>query len=394
MDAKTMQEKIDLREKLIADMRALNDSVKNEKGEVREMTAEESEKFAKMNEEVLRLHAEITEERRAQTLAGFSTFAPNADEGKKEKTDEMRNFEAYLKGEKRDLVIDGASNTAGALAPTMFVEEIIKDLFKDTSLLGRVRQFTLNRAQDIEAPVETEMADAAWTGETSEITADTTQSFKTKKIGCNRLGKLVKVSKKTILASAFDIPSLLSEELTYKLRCALVNGILNGRGSANNEPLGVFTASADGVSTAQDITTAGATITADEIIKTKRKVSGGYRANGIWVIHPDIVTDLLTLKDNNGQYIWRSGLLPGDPDMLDGSPIFESEFAPGTKAAGTYAALFGNFDQYWMTMLNQISVQTLLEKYAEFGLVGYLSEVFAGGSPVSEKAFARLKYKA
>ncbi|MCF0223320.1 MAG: phage major capsid protein [Fibrobacter sp.] len=387
----TLQNKIDLREKSIKEMRAIHEAAKDEAGEARALTGEEKAKFDKYAEEVRQLGIEIDAEKRENILGGFSTSAPVADVA--QKSDETRAFEDYLRtGEKRNLVIDGEGSTAGAIAPHQFMNELIKDIEKSTPLFNSVRKIMLSKVQALDIPYETEMSDAGWLAETAEVTADTTQAFSTKAVGCDRLAKLVKVSEKAVLSSAFDLSALVRNELAYKLRCALENGILNGTGTGM--PLGVFTADAKGVTTARDIQTAATgIIDADTIIKAKRKVASEYRAGGVWVMHPDMVAQVLTLKDNNGQYLWRSGLQPADPDILDGSPIIESDFAPNTTGTGNYMAVFGNFNEYWMTMLENIQVKVLQEKYAEFGLIGYTGTIFAGGLPVREKAFARIKSK-
>lgn len=387
----SVQEAIDTRENLIVRARELNEKALSEK---RDLTAEEKTSYDKMKADIRTLLDGINAEKRSAELDGFSKAIPLSEpEERNAKRDGMEEFRNYLRtGERRDLIIDGVSQTASALAPKEFVEEIIKSLQKETQLVGRVRTIPLVKAQAIDVPKETaEISDASFTTETGTIAADSQQAFGTVTLGADRVGKLVKVSKKAVLSSAFDVSSLVSEELSYKLRCALENAILNGTGSG--QPTGIFATSGANALTAAnvDVTASSATaFSADDIIKTKRKVKSAYRANAVWVLHPDIVTDALLLKDKNDQYLWRSGLLPGDPDILDGSPVIESEFAPNTKTTGLYVGCYGDFSKYWMTILEQISIQVLMEKYAENGFVGYLAETFAGGAPINEGAFSRL----
>lgn len=390
----SVQEAIDVRENIIAKARELNERAIKEN---RALSAEEKTSYDKMKADIRSLLDGINAEKRSAELAGFSKEAPAVQgETREAKKDGMEEFRSYLRtGERRDLVIDGTGNTAGALAPTAFVEEIIQELQKETQLVGKARTIALSKAQGIEVPKESaEISDASFTTENGAVAADTQQSFTTVSLGADRVGKLVKVSKKAVLSSAFDIAALVREELAYKLRCTLENAILNGTGTG--QPMGIFATSGANALTAAnvDVTAASSTaISADDIIKTKRKVKSAYRAGAVWVMHPDIVTDVLTLKDKNDQYLWRSGLQPSDPDILDGSPIVESEFAPHTKTTGLYVAAYGDFSKYWLTMLEQISVQVLLERYADTGFIGYLAETFAGGAPINEGAFARLVLK-
>ena len=308
----------------------------------------------------------------------------------------MEEFRQYLiSGEKRDLVVDGVSNTAGALSPQEYVKKILANVQSEVKVLDRCNVIHLNQAASIGVPTESvDAADAAWTTEVPvSLTADSTWAFGKRELGANQLIKLVKVSNKLIKTSAFPIDQLVGDKLSIKMRQALENAIIKGDGSG--KPLGVFTASASGVSTGRDVTTGTAlTISADDIIATKRNVKQAYRSKGVWVINPEILTDVILLKDNNDQYIWRSGLTDNDPDRLYGSEVIESDFAPSAKTGGSYVAVFGDFSNYWVTMVDQISVQVLKEAFATSGEVGYLATAFADGAPVLEEAFSRLKIKA
>lgn len=401
MDFKTMtrQEKLDTRENLIHQMRALNDGCKDEKGEVRSFTAEEENKYNGMAEDVRQLTALISEEKRSEQLAGFADSIPvpgSEGESREAPSKEMEEFRQYLiSGEKRDLVVDGVSNTAGALAPQEYVKKILANVQSEVKVLDRCNVIHLNQAASIGVPTESvDAADAAWTTEVPvSLTADSTWAFGKRELGANQLIKLVKVSNKLIKTSAFPIDQLVGDKLSIKMRQALENAIIKGDGSG--KPLGVFTASASGVSTGRDVTTGTAlTISADDIIATKRNVKQAYRSKGVWVINPEILTDVILLKDNNDQYIWRSGLTDNDPDRLYGSEVIESDFAPSAKTGGSYVAVFGDFSNYWVTMVDQISVQVLKEAFATSGEVGYLATAFADGAPVLEEAFSRLKIKA
>ncbi|MBQ3649378.1 MAG: phage major capsid protein, partial [Treponema sp.] len=237
----SLQEAIDTRENLIVRARELNEKALSEK---RDLTAEEKTSYDRMKADIRTLLDGINAEKRSAELDGFSKAIPLSEpEERNAKRDGMEEFRNYLRtGERRDLIIDGVSQTASALAPKEFVEEIIKSLQKETQLVGRVRTIPLVKAQSIDVPKETaEISDASFTTETGTIAADSQQAFGTVTLGADRVGKLVKVSKKAVLSSAFDVSSLVSEELSYKLRCALENAILNGTGSG--QPTGIFATS-------------------------------------------------------------------------------------------------------------------------------------------------------
>ena len=246
MDFKTMtrQEKLDTRENLIHQMRALNDGCKDEKGEVRSFTAEEENKYNGMAEDVRQLTALISEEKRSEQLAGFADSIPvpgSEGESREAPSKEMEEFRQYLiSGEKRDLVVDGVSNTAGALAPQEYVKKILANVQSEVKVLDRCNVIHLNQAASIGVPTESvDAADAAWTTEVPvSLTADSTWAFGKRELGANQLIKLVKVSNKLIKTSAFPIDQLVGDKLSIKMRQALENAIIKGDGSG--KPLGAI----------------------------------------------------------------------------------------------------------------------------------------------------------
>jgi HK97 family phage major capsid protein len=379
---------------VIKQMRELNDAAKTEK---RSFTAEETEKFSKMQKDERELKSKIDAEERDNTLKGYETEKPGTPEpeernGPAEK--ELRVFNNYLlTGEKRDISV-GANG--GALAPQQFVKQVIAEVEKATPLITRVTQFHLTQASSLGVPnQDADATDADWTSEVPDsVTADATLKYGKRELNPNTLVKLIKVSDKLIKTSAFDIDSIVRGKVSAKMGNAFEKGILNGTG--NGQPLGMFTASANGIPKSRDVTGSNTTtaLKADSVIQTKMSLRQAYRARAVWIMHSDIFTDVLLLKDNNGQYMLRQGLTAGEPDRLLGNEIIESEFAPNTKAAGAYAALFGDPQYYWWAMVNQIEIKILNELYAEKNQIGYKGTAYADGQPTLAAAFARMAYAA
>lgn len=402
-DNMTLQEKIDTREHTIKALRELNEGCKNENGEIRSMTAEENSKFDAMKADVENLTAMIDAEKRSNVLGGFATSVPV--EGKVQNpVDPMADFRSFLSLEKRDLYVDGVGATASSLAPEQFIKEIIHNLEEASPIIKRVNTVHLSKVASIGVPYESAAAsDAAWTDEIpASITADSSLAYGKKTIGANQLVKLIKVSKKLLKTSAFNIDQLVSSKLQYLMGQAIEKGILSGTGDAGAtaQPQGIFDTTGSGKIDANvsDVQTAtNAVLSGDDIIKAKRHLKQGYRSNAVWIFNPEIVTGLLTLKDSNGQYIWRSGLTAGDPDTLDGSPIIESIYAPdgktsGTATTGNYVGAYCDLSKYWLTIVDQLEIEILKELYSGTSEVGYKSTLFSDGLPVLSEAFARIKW--
>lgn len=376
------------RAKLIAELRAMHELAQKEN---RAFTDDESKAFAEKEAEVRKLSQEIAAEEREALLKGFTTELPKTEgESRGEVSDKMKEFRNYLlNGEKRDISVGSGG---GALSPQEFVAEIIKGVENDSPLYGLVRKFPLSEAKSLGAPYEAaDASDASWTAEVpvSDITADATLAYSLRELSPNTLVKLIKISDKLVKVSALPIEQIVKEKITEKLVAAFENGITVGTGSG--QPLGVFTASANGVPTSRDVTTDGATLASDDLIKTKMSLKPAYRRKARWVMSTDILTDCLLLKDKNDQYLWRPGLRDGDPDTLLGLPVIESAYAPSTKTSGSYIAVLGDFSYYWWAYVDGIEIKNLVELFALKNQLGFKGTAYADGAPVLAEAFSRVK---
>lgn len=376
------------RAKLVAELREMHELAQKEN---RAFTDEENKTFAEKEAEVRKLSAEIAAEEREALIKGFTTELPETeDESRGEVSDKMKEFRNYLlNGEKRDISVGSGG---GALSPQEFVAEIIKGVENDSPLYSLVRKFPLSEAKSLGAPYEAaDASDASWTAEVpvSDITADATLAYSLRELSPNTLVKLIKISDKLVKVSALPIEQIVKEKITEKLVAAFENGITVGTGSG--QPLGVFTASANGVPTSRDVTTAGATLASDDLIKTKMSLKPAYRRKARWVMSTDILTDCLLLKDKNDQYLWRPGLRDGDPDTLLGLPVIESAYAPSTKTSGSYIAVLGDFSYYWWAYVDEIEIKNLVELFALKNQLGFKGTAYADGAPVLAEAFSRVK---
>ena len=236
----------------------------------------------------------------------------------------------------------------------------------------------------------TDATSAEWTTEVAAAGEETTLEYGRREFKPYRLAKLIKLSK-TLMRHAPMAERTIMDEMIYRIGTAQENAYLNGSGT--NQPLGVFTASANGIPTTRDVAT-GNTATAvsfDGLINAKYSIKEQYIRGASWIMHRDLAKTLALIKDTNGQYIWQPAVALGQPDTLLGHVAHMSEYAPNTYTAGKYAAVFGNFfEGYWYCDADTVYIQVLNELFAVNNQVGYLVEYFGDGMPVLPEAFARV----
>lgn len=313
-------------------------------------------------------------------------------------SDSYRNtFLAYLKAEatRERLGLQTSKDPKGGyLAPMQFVANLIK--FLDDAVFMRQLSTVLpplSSAVSIGVPSwDSDPGDADWTAEVpaSDISEDDSATLGTREMMPHLLTKLVKLGLKLMRSAAINAESLLTDRLGYKFAVSEEKAFLTGSG--NKQPLGIFTASSDGISTGRDSTCTGATaFTADELIDAFYTLKGQYQANASWVVSREFARRCRKLKDGNGQYLWQPGLV-GMPNTILDRPYFQSEFAPSTFTANQYVAVVGDFKNgYWIADSLEVEIQRLGELFALRNQVGLLGRKETDGAPVLEECFVRLK---
>ena len=285
------------------------------------------------------------------------------------------------------------SDVAGGylVAPQQFVNTLIKAVDNQTWIRQWATISTVSNAQSLGMPyLAADPADATWTSELLIGSEDSTMTFGKRELNPKPLAKYIKISNK-LMRLAPNVESLVIERLAYKFGVTYEQAGLTGTGA--NQPLGVFTASADGISTGRDVSTGNTTtaIQTDGLLEAKYTLKGQYWPAARWLFHRTAIKNIAKLQDDTGNYIWQPSVQLGQPDMLFGVPVFSSEYAPSTFTTGLYVGIIGDFKFFHIADALDFSVQRLNELYAATNQVGFIGRLESDGMPVLEEAFARVK---
>ena len=303
-----------------------------------------------------------------------------------------RAFNAFLiNGETRALQADIDTSGGYLVTPVQFVDALIKAVDNLTFIRQWATTYTVANADALGVTsLDNDPADPTWTSELLIGTEDSTMSFGSRELHPHPLAKYIKVSRK-LLRKVPSVESLVISRLAYKFGVTMENNYLNGTGAG--QPLGVFTASANGVTTSRDVSTGNTatTIQFDGLVEAKYTLKPQYWPRARWVFHRDGAKQIAKLQDDDGQYIWRESVRVGEPDMLLGLPVFMSEYAPSTFTTGLYVGILGDFSFYWIADAMNLEMQRLVELYAATNQVGFVGRLESDGMPVLAEAFVRVK---
>ena len=279
----------------------------------------------------------------------------------------------------------GEDSEGGYLVPDEYERKLVQAL-EEENIFRRLATVINTSSGDRKIPVVTSKGDAVWMDEAEQYTLSD-DSFGQTSIGSYKVGTAIKVSEELLNDSVFDLPSYIAKEFARRIGAKEEEAFLIGDGIG--KPTGVFHATGG----AEDgATTAGASITFDDVMELFYSLRSPYRAKGVWLLNETTVKALRKLKDSTGNYLWQPSVTAGVPDMILNRPYYTSTFVP-ELAAGNKVMAFGDFKYYWIADRQGRSFKRLNELFSMTGQVGFLASQRVDGKLILPEAIKTLTVK-
>ena len=390
-----------LREKranLWNETKAFLDSHRGEDGMI---SAEDNATYEKMEADVVALGKEIERlERQAaidreldEPTASPLVSRPTAPTDRKQgrASDEYRNaFWGMIRNraaapQVMNALQIGTDTEGGFLVPDEYERTLVQAL-EEENVLRSLCTIIQTSSGDRKIPVVASHGTASWVDEEGTI-PESDDVFGQITIGAHKVATMIKVSDELLQDSVFNIESYIAAEFARRIGAAEEDAFINGDGTG--KPTGLLHAT-NGAGTG--VTTAGATIAADEIIDLVHSIKSVYRKKSLFLMNDSTIKAIRKLKSIEGQYLWQPGLKEGQPDMLLNYRIVTSPYMPEV-AAGKKVILFGDFKSYWIADRQGRSFQRLNELFAVTGQVGFRATQRVDGRLVLPEAMKCLAVK-
>lgn len=307
--------------------------------------------------------------------------------------------EPFTDAERKAMQGDNWEEGGVLLAPQTFVTQVIRAV-DDAFVVRRLcTVYSGVSPNGLGVPyLGTDVDDADWTAELTESSTTGVKLGK-RELKPKELKKAVLVGRKLLDNTVIDFEAFIQQRIAYKFGKPMESAFMTGDGV--NKPLGLFTASTDGISTSRDVDTASnSAIVGDDLVDAFYSLKPQYMERATWLFHRNLGKAIRKLKTSStGEYIWQpfgmvgNSLQGNTPGTILGRPFVMSEFAPSTISAGNYLACVGDFSFYWVADGESLRVQRLNELYARTSQIGYHVEASCDAMPVHEEAFIRLKFK-
>ena len=390
---------LELREKrknIWESAKAFLDTVRDENGLV---SAENTERYEKMENDVVQLGKEIERLERQQAMDAIlskPTSQPIIEQpGNGTQIEKLkgRASQAYAQAfwnsirhkgfiDVQNALSVGTDSDGGYLVPEEYEKTLVDKLQEENFFrkLGTV----IHTSGDRKIPVVTGHGEASWMEENG-LYPDSQDTFGQQSIGAYKLGTAIRVSEELLNDSAFDVETYIANEFARRIGTKEEEAFLIGDGKS--KPTGVFGSAELGV-------TAGMkSITFDDVIDLYHSLRTPYRKKAAWILNDSTVKTLRKLKDNNGNYIWQPSVTVGTPDTILNRPCYSSSFAP-ELAAGKRPLIFGDFSYYWIADREYRSFKRLNELYAANGQIGFLASQRVDGLLMLKESVKALEVKA
>lgn len=345
--------------------------------ENRDLSGEEAEQFARMNDDIDALDARrknildiearerAIDESRAKlgvpTDFGTRTVAPA------EKTDSDIIREIAL-GERRSFSFeqrDVTKASTGAPVPTSFYNTLVEHLVIQGPMLDGnvVTILTTNGGENLQIPRTSTYTAPAITAEGSAISESdpTFGSFVT--LGAFKYAATFQLSREVVEDSGINLLDFVARQAAVGMGTAVNAGLTTGTGTV--QPNGIVTTASSAVTGGTGL--AGVP-TADDLITLVYTCPSPYRRRGAsFQMRSATLASVRKLKDTTNNYIWAPGIQPGQPDQLLGYPVLENPDVPAT-ATGAKSVIFGDMSSYYVRQVRGID-------FARDDSVGFVNDL-------------------
>lgn len=129
----------------------------------------------------------------------------------------------------------------------------------------------------------------------------------------------------------------------------------------------------------------------DRLIDLIYTLKAGYRAGGTFVFNRGTQAAIRKMKDLDGNYLWQPAVSAGEPSLLLGYPVVESEDMPAI-ATDSYSVAFGDFRRGYL-VVDRVGIRVLRDPYSAKPYVLFYTTKRVGGGVQDFDAIKLLKFE-
>lgn len=375
MDLKKM---LEMRAQKLATLKAL---IEKAKAEERAMNQDEITSFEALETEIRELDKTIAALEKARELTESEPQVPVEEEKRSVEERDYEAFDALIRSEEtRAGELTKGDN--GAVIPTTIANKIIEEvveicpIFQDSDRYNVKGTLSIPYYDKSTSDITMEYADEFTDGESK------TGKFKSINL-TGFLGRAITdVSISLINDSSFDVVGFVIRRMSESIAKFIEKELL--KGTPNK---------IDGLSKGvQELKTAGANFTADEIIDLQELIPDAYQANAYFIMSRKTRTAVRKLKDGQGNYLLNKDANSRWGYTLFGHDVYTSANMDDVKAGAT-VMYYGDYTGLATKVSENINIKVLTEVKARQHAVEVLGFVELDAKVQNAQKIAKLVIK-
>jgi HK97 family phage major capsid protein len=338
--------------------------------EERDLTAEEREKYDRINKDLDERAAlirdvqaaEAREHEIAESMRGLEDVARPVESREAVSSTDADILREIIAGDRRGYTFgiearDLLKTSSNSPVPTTFSSQVIDQARLVGPMLDPsvVTVLTTASGEDLVLPSLASWSTAAIEAEAATID-ESDPGFGKTTLKAYKYSFLVQLSSEFMADSNIDVMGFVSQQAGNEFGYRINNALTTGTGTV--EPFGIVPKTTLGTTGGTATATAGTGhFTADNLIDLVYSLDGaarrlpgfGIMANG------SSIGAMRKLKTSSGDYVFVPSLQPGTPDTILGYPLIENP-AMASVGSGAKSVIAGHFPSYYVRSVGGLQV--------------------------------------
>jgi HK97 family phage major capsid protein len=211
-------------------------------------------------------------------------------------------------------------------------------------------------------------------------------NFGSIKLGNTIVASLALISKSLINRTDVDIVPFIVNEVAKAIALFLEKELLNNA----NGSVGNGATKLGGLANATQSLTGATTQVIDsaELVSLQLKVPQVYQADAAWIMHPNTLGYIQSLKSTTGKFLMGNTLSEGGLFTLLGKPVYVSDQMPQMGVSAN-EIFYGDFSGLHVKLTQGVQMQVLNERFADQYAVGVVAVVECDSAIVEPQKIAK-----
>ena len=242
----------------------------------------------------------------------------------------------------------GTNSDGGYLAPVEWDRQI-RQKQRETSPMRQIAQVQPTSVGAYSTLWNNDVWGSGWVGETAGRPQTSTPTLEQLTFEAGEIYAMPAATQRLLDDSAINIEQWLADSVEAEF--SRQEGIAFISGNGVNKPRGLLTyvtgGASDGVHPGGNLETfnsesASEIPNGDTLLNFKYTLSAPYRQNARFYMNSQTAATIAKMKDGQGNYLWREGLVADEPSTLLGRPVTIDEAMPDI-GADAFPVAFGDF---------------------------------------------------